>query len=275
MAAVENAAAALAAPEYRNALVSLLYQFADDELVLGHRDSEWLGLGPHIEEDIAFASIAQDEVGHAALAFRFLEELGEGKVDDLAFLRPAADRRNAGLLEVPNGEGTYRVEPRFDWAFALARHLAYDLFDRVRLELLTRSSYQPLAQVAVKMQREEHYHLLHHRTWLRKLSHAGSEARERLEQGLARVWPEVDGLFTLGPTATAIAAQGILPATGAALRAAWAEQMATELGAVDLPWPGDPPPAPRDGRAGEHTPALGSLLDVMSEVYRTAPEARW
>ena len=273
--AFDIAAAARAVPEYGDALVALLYQFADDELVMGHRDSEWLGLGPHIEEDVAFASIAQDEVGHATLAFRFLEELGEGKADDLAFLRPPAARRNAVLLEQPNGEGTYRHEPRYDWAYALVRHLAYDRFDSARLAALAHSSYLPLAQVAVKIQREEHYHLLHHRTWLRKLAQGGPEPRQRLQQALVRVWSEVDGLFNLGPAAGAIAAHGILPATAGALRTAWTEQMQAELVAADLPWPGAPAPAVLDGRAGEHGAALADLLDVMSEVYRTAPGARW
>ena len=86
-------------------MIALLYQLADDELVVGHRDSEWLGLAPHIEEDVAFSSIAQDEVGHATLYYRLLEELGEGRADDLAFLRPAAQRRNAVLLERPTGRG--------------------------------------------------------------------------------------------------------------------------------------------------------------------------
>ena len=44
----------------------------DDELVLGHRHSEWTGFAPHIEEDVAFSSIAQDEIGHAANYYMLL-----------------------------------------------------------------------------------------------------------------------------------------------------------------------------------------------------------
>ena len=43
----------------------LLLQIADDELVLGWRDSEWTGIAPSLEEDVAFSSIAQNEIGHA------------------------------------------------------------------------------------------------------------------------------------------------------------------------------------------------------------------
>ncbi|MBI4172293.1 MAG: phenylacetate-CoA oxygenase subunit PaaI, partial [Actinobacteria bacterium] len=43
----------------------LLLELADDELILGWRDSEWTGIAPTIEEDVAFSSIAQNEIGHA------------------------------------------------------------------------------------------------------------------------------------------------------------------------------------------------------------------
>ena len=42
-----------------------LLEIADDELVLGWRDSEWTGIAPVLEEDVAFSSIAQNEIGHA------------------------------------------------------------------------------------------------------------------------------------------------------------------------------------------------------------------
>ena len=43
----------------------LLIEYADDELILGWRDSEWTGIAPSLEEDVAFSSIAQNEIGHA------------------------------------------------------------------------------------------------------------------------------------------------------------------------------------------------------------------
>lgn len=52
------------------ALTSLLYQLADDDFILAYRGSEWLGLAPHIEEDVAFSSISQDTMGHAAMFYR-------------------------------------------------------------------------------------------------------------------------------------------------------------------------------------------------------------
>lgn len=260
--------------ENKAQLIDLLYQLADDELVIGHRDSEWLGLAPHIEEDIAFASIAQDEVGHATIFYKLLEELGEGKADDLAFLRPAAQRRNAVLLERPNGEGTYLENPHFDWGYTVARRLAYDLFDAVRLDVLTRSSYQPLALVAAKIKREEKYHLMHHTTWLKRLAMGTEESRSRLASGIEKVWLDVGGLFALGQVATG----EIFPATTTELVDRWTGELKPLFASVNLPWPNPMlmrPPLGQDGRRGQHSPALEQLLQTMGEVYQTAPGATW
>lgn len=255
-------------------LVELLYQLADDELVMGHRDSEWLGLAPHIEEDIAFASIAQDEVGHATMFYRLLEELGEGKADDLAFLRPPSARRNALLVERPNGEGTYLENPQFEWAYAIVRHLAYDLYDAVRLEAASRSSYQPLALLAAKIRREERYHLLHHATWFKRLADGGDLSRRKLEEAVGQVFADVGTLFAMGHLATG----EIFPATTQDLLDRWTAEFRPFFEQSGLTWPNlmlMRPPLGMDGRRGQHTPELDNLLETMGEVYRSAPGAAW
>jgi len=259
----------------KETLIELLYQLADDELVIGHRDSEWLGLAPHIEEDIAYASIAQDEIGHAAIFYTLLSELGEGSVDDLAFLRPANQRRNAVLLERPNGQGTYLDNPRFEWGYAVARRLAYDLFDALRLEGLAGSSYLPLAQVANKIRREERYHLLHQMTWFKRLASGSGEAREHLARGLERVWPDLPGLFDL----SGAGGTPLLPVSEQEVLDLWVATLRPLFEQTGMRWPGTPdlkaPALVPDGRNGHHTPELGQLLSTMGEVYRTAPGATW
>ena len=64
----------------------LLLAIADDELVLGWRDSEWTGIAPVLEEDVAFSSIAQNEIGHARAIYQLL---GSDDADALAFDRDA------------------------------------------------------------------------------------------------------------------------------------------------------------------------------------------
>ena len=88
-------------------------------------DSEWLGLAPHIEEDVASSSISQDSMGHAAMYYKLLEELGAGNADDLAHARPAEERKNSILAERVNGQGYYMETPEYDWAYAVVRNYLY------------------------------------------------------------------------------------------------------------------------------------------------------
>lgn len=250
--------------ELRPAVMELLYQFADDELTVGHRASEWLGLVPHIEEDVALSSIAQDEVGHAALYYRLLHELGEQEADHLAYGRDASARRNATLVEQPNG----------DWAQTIARGYAYNVFDALRLQAACQSTYEPLAQAATKILREEKYHLLHFSTWFRRLATTTSEARERLTAACGVVWPAVGSLFSPGHVGDALHASGIWPVSMASLQDAWLAEVSAVCTELGLPVPDVAYSGP-DGRRGDHTPDLTAMLDTMTEVYRLDPAANW
>ncbi len=42
-----------------------IVHLADNALILGHRNSEWTGHGPILEQDIAISNIALDLVGQA------------------------------------------------------------------------------------------------------------------------------------------------------------------------------------------------------------------
>mgnify|MGYP000526633437 CR=1 FL=1 len=86
------------------AIKELLYKMADDLLIIGHRNSEWTGLGPILEEDIAFSSMAQDKIGQAGALFEILHELGEGEPDTVAFMRDANKMHCSQFVELPNGE---------------------------------------------------------------------------------------------------------------------------------------------------------------------------
>lgn len=250
-------------PALRSAVVDFLYQLADDDLVQGHRDSEWLGLAPEIEEDVAFSSISQDEVGHATFYYGLLESLGEGNADELAFQRPAAGRRNALLTERENG----------DWAYTIVRHYLYDVFEDARLQALENSSYLALRQGAVKIRREEFYHLLHFETWFRRLAMAGGEARQRIESALAMLWTDFDNLFDLGPHARMLQQHGILSSSADELRQAVMVRVRTVMAGADLALP--------DSSEGEvadrsrHTDALRELFDTMNEVRELQPGAVW
>ncbi len=142
-----------------NARAQLLLGIADDELILGWRDSEWTGIAPFLEEDVAFSSIAQNEVGHA----RALYELAAGELgttaDELAFDRKPEEYLCAQLVEL-------RLP---DWEHTIARHYLYEEADAARLERLKASDDEELAGLAAKIDREEVYHRLHAKMWFERL----------------------------------------------------------------------------------------------------------
>src|SRR5688500_3563787 len=146
----------------QSALRELLYKIADDQLIIGHRNSEWTGMGPLLEEDIAFSSMAQDKIGQSLALYTMLQELGEAPPDTVAFMRKASEFRNSIFVELPNGE----------YDFSLIRHFLYDTALAIRFEMLTNSSYEPLAQLAVKIRGELKYHTMHANTFTRQLGSA-------------------------------------------------------------------------------------------------------
>jgi ring-1,2-phenylacetyl-CoA epoxidase subunit PaaC len=149
----------------------LLLAIADDELVLGWRSSEWTGIAPVLEEDVAFSSIAQNEIGHARALYQLLAD----DADALAFDRDPAEYRCSPFVEL-------RFVP--DWARTIARHVLYEAADRLRVEQLKASSDLAVAGLAAKIDREEVYHRLHAEMWADRL-----RDEPRYREALDELWP--------------------------------------------------------------------------------------
>ncbi|WP_044639862.1 1,2-phenylacetyl-CoA epoxidase subunit PaaC [Risungbinella massiliensis] len=265
---------ALQNSDYSQSLKELLYQLADDDFLLAYRGSEWLGLAPHIEEDVAFSSISQDTMGHAVLFYEMLEELGEGKADDLAQLRSSEEFRNAILLERPNGPGDYIKNPSYDWSFCFIRTYFYELYKLVRLQSLESCSYQPLAFAATKIQNELLYHLYHWQVWMRQLLDGGAESRERILQAIERVWVDSGDLIHYGNWEKEFLNYELIePADVLADR--WKVKIQEVLVEPRLVTLAPIPEPKRSGRRGEHTEDLKKALAILSEVYRLDPAASW
>jgi ring-1,2-phenylacetyl-CoA epoxidase subunit PaaC len=156
----------------------LLLEIADDELILGWRDSEWTGIAPLLEEDVAFSSIAQNEIGHARAFYELVAREQGTTADELAFDRPPDEYRCAPIVEL-------RL---LDWAQTIARHYLYEEADAIRLERLKRSDDPEIAGLAAKIDREEAYHRMHAQMWHERLQDepryvsALKELRPLLEQ---------------------------------------------------------------------------------------------
>jgi ring-1,2-phenylacetyl-CoA epoxidase subunit PaaC len=155
-----------------------LLEIADDELVLGWRNSEWTGIAPMLEEDVAFSSIAQNEIGHARAFYELAaRELGT-TADELAFDRSPDEYRCSKLVQL-------RLVP--DWARTIARHVVYERTDQARLEALKGSDDAELAGLAAKIDREEAYHRMHAQMWAERLAE-----EPRFTEALAELEPLAD-----------------------------------------------------------------------------------
>lgn len=248
----------------RPAVVDLLYRMADDEMIIGHRDSEWTGLAPILEEDIAFSSMAQDEMGHANTYYKMLHDLGEPDPDTIAFSRKARAWRCASLVCLPN---------EHDWGFCVLRQFLYDSAETVRLAALAAGSLTPLAQVARKLRGEEKYHMMHGRTWVLRLGDATEDSHERLQAALDKAYPHALGLFEPTEADEALAQTGICPREKQLLHE-WESAVAPVLSQAGLKVPENAKPV-HGGRVGRHPEALAELLDSMQLVFNIDPTAKW
>lgn len=249
--------------ELTTAIVDLLIRLADDELIIGHRNSEWTGLGPILEADIALSSMAQDEIGHALAYYRLAQELGRPDPDTLAFRRKAEEFRCASLVCLERG----------DWAFTIVRQFLYDAAETVRIDVLSGSAYAPLAALARKIRGEEKYHLMHGRTWLMRLGGATAESKRRMQTAVRTLYPHALGLFEPTPADAVLSLHGIqLPERELAER--WRQMVLPALSeaCLEVPKPCEPV---YGGRRGQHPPELAALVESMQKVFRLDPAAKW
>ena len=249
------------------ALRSLLYRMADDELIIAHRNSEWTGLGPTLEEDIAFSSIAQDKLGHSLALYSILhKEFGEDDPDTIAFTRDEGDFTCCHLVELPIG----------DYAFSLVRHLLFDLAEQLRFEMLENSSFEPMAKVARKVKGEIKYHLFHAVTWFTQLGGKGNEeSKARMQTALNETFPLALGIFEPSEHDDKLIDAGIFPGEKA-LQEKWMASLSSivEESGLVLPDPSGVEPV-YGGRKGYHTEHLQPMLEEMTEVFRIDPGAEW
>jgi ring-1,2-phenylacetyl-CoA epoxidase subunit PaaC len=273
-------------PDLQEALARYLLTVADDELVLGSRDSEWTGVAPMVEEDVAFSSLAQDEIGHARLCYLLAAELTNGDADTLAFLRRKDQYYHARVLEdftTPRYDPEGHHTGHADWAKAVARRFLYDLFDDLRVATLVSSGYEPMAGAMQKVQREERYHLWHGETWWKTLADSSPEARAQLVQSLNALWPGLLGLFEEAPGEQLLQNAGILPERTSELLESWLESVSAYCEPYGLPFPAKKVDGQwqleitplQGGRQGQHGAGWDDLYAEMTMVRNMEPEGVW
>jgi ring-1,2-phenylacetyl-CoA epoxidase subunit PaaC len=248
-------------------LYDQLIALADDELILGHRDSEWCGHAPILEEDIAFANLALDEIGHAKTWYDLAASLvGENSAlfpDRIVFTRTASDFRNIQMVELPNG----------DWAFSILRQYLFDTAETVRLAELVKSSHSLLAEASAKIQKEELYHYRHTHAWVKRLGSGTEESHRRMQKAIDELWPYVEQMWQPLPEESLLVTAGYL-APSLYLERTWLDKVIPVLRACELNIPERSEVQPALSRLS-HTFHLEVLVAEMQSLVHLEPQAEW
>ena len=164
---------------YRKALVVQLTVQADTELMSA--PAYWMAAryAPSTNTQVSAHAIIQDELAHANIAYRLLEDLGQSK-EHLVYGRQPHEFKH------PYGFD----QPLDNWAELV---VATGFFDRAGITLLTdvheNTSYGPWKRALVKISMEETFHLRHGEVWMRRLAKAGGEAREMVQRAVDWMFP--------------------------------------------------------------------------------------
>jgi ring-1,2-phenylacetyl-CoA epoxidase subunit PaaC len=224
----------------------------DDALIAAQRLAQWCARAPEMEEDVALANIALDQLGAARLLLTYAGELeGAGRDEDtLAFLRDDREFRSCLLVELP--------EP--DFAVTMAKLLFLSAYQKLRYEWLVADPDERLSAIAAKARKESAYHLGHASLWTVRLGDGTDESHRRMQDAVDALWPYTYELFESEPSG---------------LRPQWLSMVGSVLDEATLNRPADGGWAPGGGRQGVHTEHLSYLLAEMQVVHRAHPGARW
>ena len=267
--------------------INFLLGLADNSLILGHRNSEWTGHGPILEQDIAISNIALDLVGQARNFYQYAANLinehrpsvheESGKApnpfiraaateDTLAYLRDSWDFKNCLLVEQPNG----------DWAKTILRQFLFSNYQCQLYEALLNSNDLHIAAISEKSLKEVTYHLRWSSEWVIRLGDGTTESRNRMLKATNDLWRYTDELFVPTPFEISVASNG----TGtdiSLLRDRWQQTTDIIFEQAKLP-----KPAPilnswitKPGKEGNHTEHLGYILAEMQFLQRAYPGCDW
>jgi len=253
--------------DLKRPLVDLLLSIADDKFILGHRNADWTGLAPMLEEDIAFSSLAQDEIAHATALYQMAAGILGTTADKLAFRRTPEEYRCATIVEMSDD---------FNWATAICRNFFCDHFDLLRLERLTNSAYTALAQLAGRLAAEEKIHVDHVDSWMIRLGRGWEPAPARVQAALNELAEIAPTLLEPPPGLEKLEKAGIYPQSRSGLFEPWRDVLHDVVQSAGLTLQLHPPsPSAIGGRQGKHGPGFVTMLDELTEVFRIEPEAAW
>jgi ring-1,2-phenylacetyl-CoA epoxidase subunit PaaC len=246
-------------------LTNYLLHLADNALILGHRNSEWCGHGPILEQDIAITNISLDLIGQSRYLFQYTASIiGDGATEDsLAYLRDVRAFKNCLMLELPKG----------DWAMTVLRQYLFSQFQMLQYQALQKSEDKQLSAIAEKAIKETAYHLRWSSEWVVRLGDGTEESHRRMKNAVDHLWSYTGELFMPSTYEISCAEMkiGIDPAS---LKEQWytSVQRVFAEATLELPPMGW---SQSGGKDGMHTEHLGFILAELQFMQRAYPGNEW
>lgn len=254
----------MTAPSTVELLSTYTLRLADDLLINAQRLSEFITRGPELEEELAIANTALDNLGVAQQLYEYASTLegGARSADNIAFLRSEREFTNCLLVE----------QPHSDFADVMGRQFFLDAWHCELWPALESSPDATLSAVAARAGREARYHFRHSAGWVIRLGDGTAESAERMQRAVNTLWEFTGELTTADEIdSDVVDAAGVDPAD---LLAAWQRRVGEMLDEANLTVPDDPYQA-SGGRSGKHTEHLGHLLAEMQFMQRAYPGMEW
>ena len=247
-------------------LIDYTLHLADNALIIGHRNSEWCGHGPILEQDIAITNIALDMIGQARNFYQYAAQLtGNGATEDsLAYLRDAIDFKNNLLAELPNG----------DWAQTVLRQFFFSTYQYFLYQQLQNSSDAQLAAIAEKSLKEVTYHLRWSSEWVIRLGDGTEESKRRILHAIDEIW-SFTGELSVPVSYELLAVSEGIGVDLSIVKTEWNKKITTVFEEATLPMPSDTIWMQSGGKEGKHTEQLGFILAEMQFLQRAYPNSNW
>lgn len=250
-----------------NYLIDYTLHLADNALILGHRNSEWCGHGPALEQDIAITNVSLDLIGQARNFYQYAALLkNDGSTEDsLAYLRNANEFKNCLLVEQPNG----------DWALTILRQFLFSNHQYLLYEKLQHSKDEQIAAIAAKALKEVTYHLRWSSEWVIRLGDGTEESRSRILKAINDLWIYTDELFLAVDYEQQAAVEGF-GIDIESIQPDWEKKNKSIFNEATISFPlNKREVSQQGGKAGVHTKHLSQILAEMQHLQRTYPGVNW
>jgi ring-1,2-phenylacetyl-CoA epoxidase subunit PaaA len=163
--------------EYRKRLIKFIEMHANSELMGVLPERDWILRAPTLQRKLALTAKIQDEVGHAQLIYRVVEDLGKPRdacLDDLL----------AGTSKFHN---VFHY-PTKTWGDVGVIAWLVDAAAIISQKALLKSSYAPYARIMKRVCWEESFHVLHGRDVVLAMVTGTEHQRELVQEAIDRWW---------------------------------------------------------------------------------------